>query len=159
MTYTGQKLSAIKWAATYAEDADASYSLLGRDVDVELRRERKAWADKTKRHLFEAVTPITTLIVMENDGGDVRPVMWCPDADWAREYLESANRPETLSLWQVSREEPAPKDITLDFCATWADELDTSVDEDDFGASIPAFVDAHYSEGAWELYGKANGRE
>ncbi len=153
------KLIEIDVAVSYALFAQGRLDATTYGTEPAVRAARKAEASKAQRGVFEAITPTETLIIMECLDGETRPVLWCPDRDWAREYLEHANRPETLTVWKVSREEPAPTDITLDFCEQWADELDTSVDSDDFAAALPEYVEAHYSEGAWALYGKANGRE
>lgn len=148
MIYTKEQADAIFLAANMHGTAMSMESEFSRSI-----------RSRTNRDLFEKVTPTETLIIMERLDGETRPLIWCPDAEWAREYLEHANRPETLTVWRVSREEPASTDITLDFCEQWAGELDTSVDSDDFAAALPEYVEAHYSEGAWALYGKANGRE
>jgi hypothetical protein len=106
-----------------------------------------------EKALFETITPMSVIVLMENDRGDWRPLLWCPDESWAREYLEHAANMEFIEVWEVSREEPAPKHITDDFCSRWLDQhADYSDDEEGFLENLPEYVRAHYGDEAVELY-------
>jgi hypothetical protein len=103
--------------------------------------------------LMNAITPITTLIIMENDQGDYQPLLWCPDEGWAREYLEHAANMAFLEVWEVSREEPAPKRITSDFCERWMqDAARWHEDEDEYLSRLPLYVQEKFGDEALSRY-------
>ena len=142
MKYTVMKVLEIKRAVGLLEGAQVLDSM------TKGRYYERAVA-AAERGLDECLTPITTLVIMERNG-DTVPVLWCPDASWAREYLEHAANPGLLSVWEVSREEPAPKDITLDFCEAWMNDVADwhGVPADEFLSTLPEFVQEHYGNEA-----------
>lgn len=117
-------------------------------------------AEVAERELFDAVTPDTTLIIMQADaGGYHRPVIWCPDEDWAREFLEHHAFPETLSVWELQRAEGDGVDITDAFCEKWFEDVaDFTRDEDDFLSSLPEFVRVNWGDEAMVAYHGAQAR-
>lgn len=109
--------------------------------------------------LFEEITPVTTLLITRREAG-IRPLpeIWCPDVAWAREYLENAKDPAFLQVWELSREEPAPKDITLDFCEQWMQDAGRWDDDaDGFLGGLPEFVRENYGSEALDQYRRKRG--
>lgn len=96
-----------------------------------------------KRELLDAITPDKLLIIAAHPT-DANPIVrcWCMDESDAREYLEHANDPAGLKVWELSREGNDATDITVDFCMRWADcFVDYTVEDfDEFTRRMPEFI-------------------